>query len=226
MRCARPMPRSQARLKVIGEVAAGRPFDRAIGAGEAARIFTGGVIPDGADAVVIQEDTVADGNAITITEAAAPGRHVRPAGVDFREGDVLLAAGTPPHRSRSLARRRHELSGAAGAPPPEGRAARHRRRAGDAGRNARPRPDRLFQRLRAARAGARRGRRHHRPRDRRRHPGGHHRRHPPRPRGRRRHPGHDRRRLGRRPRPGQALAGGRGRRPWRSGRSRCGRASR
>jgi molybdopterin molybdotransferase len=83
-----------ARLKVIGEVAAGRPFDRALGAGEAARIFTGGVIPDGADAVVIQEDTVADGNIITITEAAATGRHIRPAGVDFREGDVLLTAGS------------------------------------------------------------------------------------------------------------------------------------
>jgi molybdopterin molybdotransferase len=83
-----------ARLKVIGEVAAGRPFDRAIGAGEAARIFTGGVMPEGSDAVVIQEDTVADGNAITITEAASPGRNVRPAGVDFSEGDVLLSAGT------------------------------------------------------------------------------------------------------------------------------------
>ena len=83
-----------ARLKVIGEVAAGRPFDRAIGAGEAARIFTGGVMPDGSDAVVIQEDTVADGNSITITEAAHPGRNVRPAGVDFSEGDVLLSAGT------------------------------------------------------------------------------------------------------------------------------------
>jgi molybdopterin molybdotransferase len=83
-----------ARLKVIGEVAAGRPFDRALGAGEAARIFTGGVIPDGADAVVIQEDTVADGNSITITEAAATGRHIRPAGVDFREGDVLLRGGS------------------------------------------------------------------------------------------------------------------------------------
>ena len=70
-----------------------RPFDRAIGKGEAARIFTGGVIPDGADAVVIQEDTVADGNSITITEAAVTGRHIRPAGVDFREGDVLLKAG-------------------------------------------------------------------------------------------------------------------------------------
>jgi molybdopterin molybdotransferase len=82
------------RLKVIGEVAAGRPFDRAVGAGEAVRIFTGGVVPDGADAVVIQEDTVADGGAITITEAAITGRHIRPAGVDFRLGDVLLSAGS------------------------------------------------------------------------------------------------------------------------------------
>jgi molybdopterin molybdotransferase len=83
-----------ARLKVIGEVAAGRPFDRTIGKGEAARIFTGGVIPDGADAVVIQEDTVADRDGITITEAAIAGRHIRPAGVDFREGDRLLLAGS------------------------------------------------------------------------------------------------------------------------------------
>jgi molybdopterin molybdotransferase len=85
--------RVNARLKVIGEVAAGRPFDRALGVGEAARIFTGGVIPAGADAVVIQEDTVVDGTSITITEAASPGRHIRPAGVDFRQGDVLLKAG-------------------------------------------------------------------------------------------------------------------------------------
>ena len=83
----------KAKLKVIGEVAAGRPFDRALGQGEAARIFTGGVIPDGADAVVIQEDTVADGSCVTINEAAVTGRHIRPAGVDFREGDVLLSAG-------------------------------------------------------------------------------------------------------------------------------------
>jgi molybdopterin molybdotransferase len=83
-----------ARLKVIGEVAAGRPFERKVGADEAVRIFTGGVIPDGADAVIIQEDTKVDGNTITITEAAAKGRHIRPAGVDFREGDVLLSKGS------------------------------------------------------------------------------------------------------------------------------------
>jgi len=82
-----------ARLKVIGEVAAGRPFARKVGANEAVRIFTGGVIPDGADAVIIQEDTATNGDHITITEAAKQGRHIRPAGVDFREGDVLLAKG-------------------------------------------------------------------------------------------------------------------------------------
>jgi molybdopterin molybdotransferase len=83
-----------ARLKVIGEVAAGRPFEKKVGAGEAVRIFTGGVIPDGADAVIIQEDARADGDTITITEAAKSGRHIRQAGVDFREGDVLLAKGS------------------------------------------------------------------------------------------------------------------------------------
>lgn len=80
-------------LTVIGEVAAGRPFAGSVGAGEAVRIFTGGVVPDGADAVVIQEDTVADGRRITIKEAAVTGRHIRPAGVDFSEGDVLLRKG-------------------------------------------------------------------------------------------------------------------------------------
>jgi molybdopterin molybdotransferase len=82
-----------ARFKVIGEVAAGRPFDKSVGSGEAVRIFTGGVIPDGADSIVIQEDTEVDGAAITITEATSPGRHIRPAGVDFNKGDVLLKGG-------------------------------------------------------------------------------------------------------------------------------------
>lgn len=80
-------------LNVIGEVAAGRPFAGTVGAGEAVRIFTGGVVPDGADAVVIQEDTVADGKRITIKGAAVAGRHIRPAGIDFTEGDVLLRKG-------------------------------------------------------------------------------------------------------------------------------------
>ncbi|GAC1336758.1 MAG: molybdopterin molybdotransferase MoeA [Bradyrhizobium sp.] len=81
-------------LKVIGEVAAGRPFETGLGAGEAVRIFTGGVVPEGADAVVIQEDTSVEGDRITISEAAVPGRHIRAAGIDFREGEVLLAGAT------------------------------------------------------------------------------------------------------------------------------------
>jgi len=82
------------RLRVIGEIAAGRPVGTALGAGEALRIFTGGVIPDGADTVVIQEDTLRDGDIITVTEPARPGRHIRPAGIDFQKGDVLLRQGT------------------------------------------------------------------------------------------------------------------------------------
>ena len=99
------------RLKVIGEVAAGRPFERKVARGEAVRIFTGGVIPDGADAVIIQEDTGVDGDHITITEAAISGRHIRPAGVDFRQGDVML------RRGRRLTDR--DLSLAAGMNYPE-----------------------------------------------------------------------------------------------------------
>ena len=135
MRCARRMPPiSSARLKVIGEVAAGRPFERKVGKGEAVRIFTGGVIPDGADAVIIQEDTGVDGDHITITEAAVPGRHIRARRRRFPRGRRAAHARAPPHRPRFVARRRHELSGACGAPPPESRGPRHRRRAGDAGR--------------------------------------------------------------------------------------------
>jgi molybdopterin molybdotransferase len=83
-----------ARLKVIGEVAAGRPFDRPLRPDEAVRIFTGGVVPDGADAVVIQEDTARDGDTVIVKEAAMAGKNIRPAGIDFRQGDVLLRAGS------------------------------------------------------------------------------------------------------------------------------------
>jgi molybdopterin molybdotransferase len=83
-----------ARLKVIGEVAAGRPFNETVGAGQAARIFTGGVIPSGANAVVIQEDTARDGGTVVINEAIAAGKNIRAAGIDFKEGDVLLPRGT------------------------------------------------------------------------------------------------------------------------------------
>ncbi|MCO5129671.1 MAG: molybdopterin molybdotransferase MoeA [Xanthobacteraceae bacterium] len=82
-----------ARLTVIGEAAAGSPFDVAVRPGEAVRIFTGGVMPRGADAVVIQENTARDGDAVIVNAPIAAGRNIRFAGIDFREGDVLLRAG-------------------------------------------------------------------------------------------------------------------------------------
>jgi molybdopterin molybdotransferase len=81
------------RLKVIGEVAAGRPFARPVGRGEAARIFTGGVMPDGADTVVIQEQTKRDGDSVQVEKPSATGRHIRVHGLDFIAGDELLHAG-------------------------------------------------------------------------------------------------------------------------------------
>jgi molybdopterin molybdotransferase len=80
-------------LKIIGEVAAGRPFARPLGAGEAARIFTGGVMPQGADAVVIQEHAKRDGNSVIVEKSSSKGRHIRVRGLDFTSGEPLLAAG-------------------------------------------------------------------------------------------------------------------------------------
>jgi molybdopterin molybdotransferase len=80
-------------LRVIGEVAAGRPFAAAVGAGEAARIFTGGVMPAGADTIVVQEITQRAGDAVTVLKPVNKGRHIRRQGLDFRRGDTLFAAG-------------------------------------------------------------------------------------------------------------------------------------
>jgi len=85
--------KTPARLKVIGEAAAGSPFDAPVKQGEAVRIFTGGVVPADTDAVVIQENTTRDGDAVIINEPIAAGRNIRRAGIDFRAGDVLLRAG-------------------------------------------------------------------------------------------------------------------------------------
>ena len=82
-----------ARLKLIGEVAAGHPFDGKVGAGEAARIFTGGVVPAGADTIVIQENTTREGDTVVVNTSAGKGRHIRVAGLDFAQGTVLLARG-------------------------------------------------------------------------------------------------------------------------------------
>lgn len=89
--------RVPATLRLIGESAAGRPFAGRMEPGTTVRIFTGAVLPEGADAIVIQEDTQRDGDHVTMTEAATAGRHIRRAGGDFASGEVVLLAG---HRLR------------------------------------------------------------------------------------------------------------------------------
>lgn len=80
-------------LDVVGESAAGWPFGGSIGRGEAVRIFTGAKVPDGADAIVIQEDVTRDGERITTAERVASGHHVRRRGFDFHEGDTVFERG-------------------------------------------------------------------------------------------------------------------------------------
>ena len=80
-------------LKVIGEVAAGHPFAGKVGPGEAARIFTGGVMPAGSDTVVIQEFTTREADSVTIQKETAAGRNVRAEGIDFARDENLLRKG-------------------------------------------------------------------------------------------------------------------------------------
>ncbi len=84
---------SGAPLRVVGLSAAGRPFAGRIGPGEAARILTGAALPEGADTILMQENATRDGDAVTPLQPEPAGRFVRAAGLDFREGDLLLAAG-------------------------------------------------------------------------------------------------------------------------------------
>ena len=80
-------------LAVVGRIIAGAMPSRALRAGESMRIFTGAPLPDGADAVVPQEDVAADGDRVTVRGRIAPGAYVRPAGEDVRAGDVVVKPG-------------------------------------------------------------------------------------------------------------------------------------
>jgi len=82
-----------ATLQVIGTSAAGQRFSGRVGPQQAVRIFTGAPLPDGADTIVIQEDTEASGDRVTIKESPRHGQHIRKTGLDFAAGDVLLQAG-------------------------------------------------------------------------------------------------------------------------------------
>lgn len=82
-----------ARLALIGTSAAGHAFTGTVGPGQCVRIFTGAPVPAGADAILIQENARAEGNMVEALSPVTAGRFVRQAGLDFREGEVLLRAG-------------------------------------------------------------------------------------------------------------------------------------
>jgi len=82
-----------ARLAVIGAAPAGHPFVGSVGPGQAVRIFTGGFLPKGAESILLQEDAEAADGAVVVKESVTAGRWVRKRGLDFAEGETLLAQG-------------------------------------------------------------------------------------------------------------------------------------
>ena len=80
-------------LNVIGAAPAGHPFEGKVGPGQAVRLFTGSVVPYGATAILLQEDTERDGDRVRVTESVVAGRHIRRAGQDFSVGDEVLPGG-------------------------------------------------------------------------------------------------------------------------------------
>ncbi len=82
-----------AQLRLIGEAPAGHPFDGRIEPGDCVRLFTGSVMPDGADCVLIQENAVRRERSVMVSAPVAAGRHIRRRGQDFTVGDVVVAAG-------------------------------------------------------------------------------------------------------------------------------------
>ena len=80
-------------LRVAGESAAGRPFDRAVEPGTAVRILTGGVLPAGADGVVMMEDVQLSGDVVTIPGGLKPGQNFHAPGADLKPGERVLPAG-------------------------------------------------------------------------------------------------------------------------------------
>ncbi len=90
---AADIARPPATLALVGESAAGRGFSGELAPGQAARIFTGAPVPAGADTVLMQENATASGASVTALQAEPPGRHIRAAGLDFREGEIGLPAG-------------------------------------------------------------------------------------------------------------------------------------
>jgi molybdopterin molybdotransferase len=80
-------------LKVSGAAPAGHPHVGVVSPGEAVRIFTGGAVPQGADSIIVQEDTERLGDIVRINVVAKAGRHIRDKGLDFHEADTLVYTG-------------------------------------------------------------------------------------------------------------------------------------
>ena len=80
-------------LAIVGEAPAGHPVAIAVGEGQAIRLFTGSVVPAGADTILLQEDAAADGKTVTPSASQMPGQHIRRCGQDFGEGDVMIRPG-------------------------------------------------------------------------------------------------------------------------------------
>src|SRR5271166_208320 len=97
-------------LHVIGSAPAGHPFDGNVGPGQAVRLFTGSVVPQGADGILLQENATAIGTEVRVNEPVTVGRHIRRAGQDFTAGDPVVPAG------RRLTARDIGLSAAANHP--------------------------------------------------------------------------------------------------------------
>lgn len=91
------------RLPIVGAAFAGAGFQGALPVGSCVRIFTGAPVPQGADRIVIQEDVVRDGDLACFAAPPAGRRHMRPAGSDFRAGDVLVTAGSRLNPQRLIA---------------------------------------------------------------------------------------------------------------------------
>jgi molybdopterin molybdotransferase len=83
----------RASLRVIGAAPAGHPFEGVVGPGQTVRLFTGSVVPSGADAILLQEDAERIGDDVVVTEAVVAGRHIRRSGQDFSNGDTVIPAG-------------------------------------------------------------------------------------------------------------------------------------
>jgi molybdopterin molybdotransferase len=81
------------KLKKIGTSRAGARFDGKVSVGGCVRIFTGAILPDGADTIVLQEDATEHGDAVKIVEVPEPGRHIRPAGSNYSAGQLCLSQG-------------------------------------------------------------------------------------------------------------------------------------